>query len=368
MTRPIRILYLRDNCEEVDRVIHGLKKETIANKTDIVDTLEHFSSAISERRFDIILANSSLTGLNGSALAIAQKHAPDIPFIYLTETMNEDITAGLDSGLTDCVLKHDLSRLGFTIRRSLRDAEERLRCKRTEEQLKEFTEELMRSNAELQRFAYVASHDLQEPLRRMANFAELLQKKYSEALDETADKYINYIVDGAKRMQRLIQDLLQFSRVSRSEFTFEKVDFNKLVKEILEDYEFEIQRMNAVVTVDRLPEQSANPLYMRQLFQNLISNALKFRRTNPHEIRISAIRKNGVIEYSVRDNGIGIDSKFADRIFVVFYRLHSMEKYSGTGIGLSICKRIVEKHGGNIWVDSKKNQGTTFYFTLPKRR
>lgn len=369
MTRPIRILYFGDNCEEVERVRHRLKKEKIATRIDIADNAERCSSAIAKNRFDVILANSSLTSFNGcSAFEIAQKHAHALPFIFLTDTLSENLTECLNNGLTDYVLKHDLSRLGFTIRRALRDAEERLRCKRTEEQLKEFSEELMRSNAELQQFAYVASHDLQEPLRRMANFAELLQQKYSEALDETADKYINYVVDGAKRMQRLIHDLLQFSRVSRSEFTFEEVDFNKLVKEILEDYEFEIQCMKAVVTVERLPKQSVNSLYMRQLFQNLISNALKFRRTTPHEVRISATRKNGFIEYSVQDNGIGIDAKFADRIFVIFHRLHSKEKYAGTGIGLSICKRIVEKHGGNIWVVSKKNKGATFYFTIPEHK
>ncbi len=243
-----------------------------------------------------------------------------------------------------------------------RDITER---KNAEKLLKQKLEELARSNAELEQFAYVASHDLQEPLRMIASYLQLLQRKYEGKLDEKADKYIHFAVDGASRMQSLINDLLDFSRVTTKAKEFEPTNCEEILDNVLSGLEVVIKESGATVSHDSLPEIIAESTQIAQVFQNLISNAIKFRSEKSPEIRISAKRENDYWLFSVKDNGIGIDPKYWDRIFEVFKRLHKREEYPGTGIGLSICKKIVERHGGSIWIDSEQGKGSTFYFTLP---
>ncbi len=235
----------------------------------------------------------------------------------------------------------------------------------TGEELKRTVAELERSNAELQQFAYVASHDLQEPLRMVASYTQLLAKRYKGKLDGDADEFIMYAVDGATRMQTLINDLLAYSRVSTRGKEFEQTDCEAVLQEALANLHKAIDESSAIITHDPLPTIMGDHTQLVQLFQNLTGNAIKFRGTKPPEVHIGAQRGEREWQFCVQDNGIGIDHQYEDRIFVIFQRLHSKLDYPGTGIGLAICKKVVERHGGNIRVASTPGQGATFYFSIP---
>lgn len=235
---------------------------------------------------------------------------------------------------------------------------------RAEQQLKKYSEDLKRSNCELDNFASIAAHDLGTPLLAVSRFAGLLQKHYKEKLDAEADRYISHIVEGTGRMQHLIDDLLQYARVGTRERPLVPVDVNAIIEKTLANPTFEIKESMAVITVDPLPTVTADRTHLIQLFQNLLVNAIKYRSNTPH-IHISAERKDGEWLFRVSDNGIGIDPQQFDRIFQIFQRLHAYDEYSGTGIGLAIFKKIVERLGGRIWVDSKPGEGSTFFFALP---
>jgi PAS domain S-box-containing protein len=239
------------------------------------------------------------------------------------------------------------------------------RRKARERTLLERTEELRRSNAELEQFAYVASHDLQEPLRMVASYTELLGERYAGQIDARADKYIGYAVDGAKRMQRLVNDLLTYSRVGRVEQPLAATDMNNVVSEILRGLNSAIADADAVVEVLPLPVVVADSVQIGQVLQNLIGNALKFRAARRMHVTVGANRSPDGWEFHVADNGIGIDPRYGERIFQMFQRLHGRDEYEGNGIGLTIAKKIVERHGGRIWFDSVPGEGTTFHFTIP---
>ncbi|MFJ5993235.1 ATP-binding protein [Lentzea sp. NPDC092896] len=229
------------------------------------------------------------------------------------------------------------------------------------------TEDLRRSNAELEQFAYVASHDLQEPLRKIASFCQLLQRRYGGQLDERADQYIDFAVDGAKRMQVLINDLLAFSRVGRHRDKQVVVPAGELVDEARRNLAQALEESGAQVEVGTLPEVQGEARLLAGVFQNLIGNAVKFRTEQTPHVRIDAEPgEDDMWVFSVRDNGIGIEPQYAERIFVIFQRLHTKDQYSGTGIGLSMCRKIVEYHGGRIWLDTEAASGTTIHFTLPR--
>jgi signal transduction histidine kinase len=225
--------------------------------------------------------------------------------------------------------------------------------------------ELERSNSELEQFAYIASHDLQEPLRMVASYVQLLERDYKGKLGEEADEFIGFAVDGAKRMQALIQDLLTYSRVGRGEVPTEPIELDAAFDRALNNLHAAIEESGASVAAEPLPTVVADESQMTQLLQNLIGNALKFHGDRPVEVRIGAERHNGEWTFGVRDNGIGIDPRHAERVFAIFQRLHTREEYPGTGIGLALCRKIVERHGGRIWVESAPGAGTTFRFTLP---
>jgi PAS domain S-box-containing protein len=226
-------------------------------------------------------------------------------------------------------------------------------------------EELRRSNAELEQFAYVASHDLQEPLRTVSSYCQLLEKRYKEKLDKDAVEYIDFAVSGAKRMQLLINDLLQYSRVGTRGKPFRPTELNQVFADAVSNLDRAIAESGAKVTRGELPIVPGDAVQLGQLFQNLIGNAIKFRGTHAPEIEVSARDVDGETVLSVKDNGIGIEAQHAERIFQIFQRLHEREKYSGTGIGLAVSKKIVERHGGRIWVESAPGAGSAFLFTLP---
>ncbi len=234
-----------------------------------------------------------------------------------------------------------------------------------EEQMKITMEELKRSNEELERFAYVSSHDLQEPLRMVALYSQLLEKRYKDNLDSDAHDFIEYIVDGAQRMRLLIDDLLEFSRINNHNNSFENIDLEKILDVALHNLAILIAENNVNITHDPLPEIFADENQMLQVFQNLITNAIKFHGQKPPEIHISSQKGQSEWIFSIADNGMGIETRHQKQIFEVFKRLHSREQYPGNGIGLSIIKKIVTHHGGRIWVKSEHGKGSTFYFTIP---
>jgi PAS domain S-box-containing protein len=244
----------------------------------------------------------------------------------------------------------------------VRDITER---KQVERELEQSKLELERSNTDLERFASVASHDLREPLRAISGFAGLLVKNYGDRLDKIGDEYIDYILDATKRLQGLIDALLAYSQIGTRGKAFERTDCEEIIDRVTSNLTIAIEESGAVISQDSLPSVLGDQVQLEQLFQNLISNAIKFRGKERPEVHIGLAHRVTEWEFSIRDNGIGIDPQQADRIFVIFQRLHTQEEYPGTGLGLAICKRIVERHGGKIWVESEFGRGSTFYFTLP---
>lgn len=259
------------------------------------------------------------------------------------------------------------------------------KLRKAEESARQLAEDLKRSNEELEQFAYIASHDLQEPLRAVASFTQMLAKRYRGQLDSKADTYIEFIIDGATRMQQMIQDLLSYSRVGRTELKLQSVDCNLLLERVKKDLQISIRETQAVITADSLPTITADANQLGNLLQNLINNSLKYRSETFPKIHISAKKNKLEVQlenltqpsipgqtkiqeewlFSIQDNGIGIKPQYAERIFGIFQRLHTSDEYPGTGLGLAICRKILERHKGRIWVESNPNQGSTFFFTIP---
>lgn len=237
--------------------------------------------------------------------------------------------------------------------------------KHTRDELEQKSQDLARSNIDLQQFAYAASHDLQAPLRGVEGFVNLFSRRYKGKLDTKADEFIEFIIDGVKRMQVLIKDLLEYSQIGAKEIHWKPMESELAVTQALANLKTAIEESSAIVTYENLPRIMGDSSQMSSLFQNLIGNAIKYRKEEPPKIHITAERKGDEWLFSVNDNGIGIDPNNSDRIFVVFQRLHTREEYEGTGIGLAICKRIVERHKGNIRIASEPGKGSTFYFTIP---
>jgi signal transduction histidine kinase len=363
----LRVLLVEDDPADRDLILRELGKGEFEIAADVAGTADEFREEVRTNRPDVVLADYNLEQWRGTeALEILRQEGLDIPLILVSGGLG-DVTAVecIKQGVTDYVLKDSLARLSVALRGALKDKKAREERKHTQESLAQKVEELARSNADLEQFAYVASHDLQEPLRMVSAYTQLLADRYRGKLDDQADKYIHYAVDGATRMRSLIDDLLAFSRVGRQETAIASTDCEGLVQRALENLRAAILESGAVIRHGPLPRLMANGSQLQQVFQNLIGNAMKFRGSLAPVIEISAEKQGSEWLFSVADNGIGISAEHAGSVFVIFNRLHTRTEYPGNGIGLAICKRIIERHGGRIEALPHQGVGTVFNFTLP---
>jgi signal transduction histidine kinase len=367
-TKPqLRALLVEDNQLDAELVLRALRKNDFEVSAVIVQDEAAFVKALRTHCPEVVLADYNLPEWKGmEALNVLRRQGLDIPMIVVSGALG-DVTAVecIKQGATDYVLKDGLARLPGVVRRALREKHERGLRHQAEKDLAKKADELARSNADLEQFAYVASHDLQEPLRMVAAYTQLLSERYRGKLDGDADKFIGYASEGATRMQVLIQDLLAFSRVGRNEGTAAKLDCNEVLQKVRQTFAAAMQESGATISSSHLPSVWGDRTQMAQLFQNLLGNAIKFRGKEPPVISMHAEKEEDHWLFSVKDNGIGIAPEYADNIFVVFQRLHTRTEYPGNGIGLAICKKIVERCGGRIWVESQPGAGCTFKFTLP---
>jgi signal transduction histidine kinase len=362
----LHVLLVGDNPLDAESVLRTLGADGFEVSSDLVQDEAGFTSALRTRCAEVVLADYNLPNWKGmEALAVLRREGLDIPMILVSGALGDvNAVECIKQGATDYVLKDSLARLPEVVRRALREKSERAWRRQAEEDLARKVDELARSNADLEQFAYVASHDLQEPLRMVTAYTQLLAERYRGKLDENADKFIGYASDGAQRMQVLIHDLLAFSRVGGKEAP-ESVDCNAVMKDVRQALAAAIEESAAVVCHGELPVVWADRTQVAQVFQNLIGNAIKFRGKEPPLVSVQAEPAGQQWQFSVSDNGIGIAPEYAENVFVVFQRLHGRSEYPGNGIGLAICKKIVDHNGGKIWVESQAGSGSTFKFTLP---
>ena len=363
----LRVLLVEDNPNDVELVLLTLRKDGFEVTSEVVQTAAEFTAQIQRTQYDLILADYNLPQWKGmEALSTLRREELDVPLIIVTGYLGEEKAVEcIKQGATDCVLKDHLARLPLAVSRALQEKRSRELRRGSEEALAAKAAELARSNAELEQFAYVASHDLQEPLRMIANYTQLLAERYRGKLDEQADKYIHYAVDGATRMQALIQDLLKFSKVGNQELEPRTTECRAVVEQALKNLQAAILESGAAVSWNDLPVVMGDPAQLTQVFQNLIANAIKFHGVESPMIEIDSEEKEHEWVFAVTDNGIGIPAESWQDIFVIFRRLHTRTEYAGNGIGLSICKKIIERHGGKIWIEAKAKPGCRFKFTLP---
>jgi len=363
----LAVLLVEDNQFDAELVLRALQQSGYDVSGTVVQDEATFLKALRANPPEIVLADYNLPDWTGmETLNVLLREGLDIPVILVSGALG-DVTAveSIKRGITDYVLKDGLARLPQVVRRALREKYERGLRHLAEEDLAKKVDELARSNADLEQFANVASHDLQEPLRMVAAYTQLLAERYRGKLDEDADKFIGYASEGALRMQMLIQDLLAFSRVGRNATPNRSIDCNSVMVEVLQTLSTPIQESGALIKFDALPTVCANHTQIVQVFQNLIGNAIKFRGIDPPEISITSEKQDGQWLFTMRDNGIGIPKESLENVFVVFQRLHGRTEYPGNGIGLAICKKIIERYGGRVWVESQVGNGSAFKFTLP---
>ncbi len=322
-------------------------------------------SLMLRHKFALVLLDVQMPEMDGFEVAMLMQQQDSMrgtPIIFITAISKEEkyATQAAEIGAVDYIFKpinSDILRSKVKVYLDLYNQRQQI--------LKLF-DGLMQSNEELERFAYVCSHDMQEPVRMMNSYSELLLDRCTGLLDEKGERYLHYITENAKRMQKMIADILTFSRIGREEVMIETVDSAAIVREVMAEYEESIAHSQAKLTYTDLPTLRASPTLLRILLQNLIGNALKFQDgKQPPQVHIEAVRQDDMWEFSVRDNGIGIDPHFYDRVFTIFQRIHRREEYPGTGIGLSTCQKFIRLCDGDIRFESAPGKGTVFYFTLP---
>ena len=358
------VLLIEDNPDDA-----LLIQETLADigsagfNVDWVVRLAEGIERLAEQRFDVVLLDIGLPDSQGlDTFATAHEASPAVPIILLTGLDDERVAVqAVQQGAQDYLVKSHVD--GPLLVRSLRYAIER---QRLIAEVVTQTDELSRINSELEQFAYAASHDLQEPLRMVTSYMGILRDDYQGKLSEDADRFIGYAIDGATRMKALIDDLLDYSRVGTETESHTQADCDQIIELVLGDLDAAIIDTGTAITHDHLPTVNGNPIQLAQLFQNLIGNGVKFQGEKPPRVHIGVENNTREWVFSVRDNGIGIASHQFDRIFLMFQRLHHRSEYPGTGIGLALCQKIVQRHGGRIWVESEVGIGSTFYFTIKK--
>lgn len=358
--QTLRVLLVEDDAADIELALRALRGGGFSPEADVAQTEKMFVEDVRRNIYDIVLADYSLPSWNGMATVdLLRQEGLDIPVILVSGFLGEaKAVECIKEGAADYVLKDHLPRLPEAVRRAITE-------KKLREENRHSQQELARSNRDLEQFAYVASHDLQEPLRMVATYTQLLAERYQGKLDENADKYIHYVVDGALRMQTLVRDLLAFSRVGRQGGSAALINCEAALELALKNLEAAIKESDARIEFERLPAIMGEASQLTQLFQNLIGNAIKFRGPESPVIHVTAEQSGREWCFAVTDNGIGIAPEHAELIFAIFKRLHTREEYPGSGIGLAICKKIVEQHGGRIWVESQPGRGCTFKFTLP---
>lgn len=358
----LKILMLEDSETDAEIIHRVLKKELQAFEFKLVTNKEAYLIALDEYHPDLILSDNSLPQFSAiEALIILQQRLLFIPFIIVSGAISEEFAVDIiKHGADDYILKDRLTRLPVAIKEVMAKRE-------TNHRLYETLETLQKANKELEQFSFISSHDLQEPLRTISSFSELLLKEYKQKLDGNGEMYLNFIQKSVERMQILVKGLLDYSRIGK-EIKISEADCNQIANDVIVDLGAAIAECNAHIQIQQLPVLHGNPTELRQLFQNLLSNAIKYRAKDTiPEIIITAEEQTKHWLFGVHDNGIGIEDKNQEKIFIIFKRLNNRNEYEGTGIGLSHCKKIVEFHGGKIWVESKLKEGSIFYFTILKQ-
>jgi signal transduction histidine kinase len=402
---PIRVLLIEDSVfavKHTQKMLQEAKSDRFQAELNTAGTLAEGQEHLAQAAVDVVLLDLTLPDSNElETFTRIHNQAPQLPIVVLTGLEDESLASqAVEQGAEDYLIKGQVD--GDRLRRSIlyaiarkraenelskyRDHLEELVAERTgelrrtnrrlrqeiaerrraEQSLRVTLSDLERSNRELDQFAYVASHHLQEPVRMVASYAQLLEKRCAADLDADAREYIAHAVNGAKRMYRQINDFLAYSRLGVDSKPFAPVDCAKLFVSVQEDFEKDLQTSGGRIACDPLPQVPGDERQLAQLFWNLLDNALKFRSARAPRIRVSVRKTEDGWTFSVKDNGIGIEPEYRERIFAIFQRLHAGDKYPGTGMGLALCKRIAERHGGKIWVDSKPDKGSTFHFTISK--
>ena len=372
----INILLVDDKSEDLLALELILGKEQY-NFVKASSGREALRILLKEQNFAIILMDVHMPLLDGIETATMIRESEKlrhIPIIFLTASNDkqDNIFKGYKTGAVDYMIKPlvpDIINAKVSVftelyRKTIELERQKADLLALYKELEKSTTEITRSNKELEKFAYVASHDMQEPLRTIISYLQLLQEKFDKNMDKETEQYMDYVISAGYRMRDLITGLLEYSRINRTNEILEEVDFNFVLREVQENLGTSINESKANVSIDKLPVCNCNHFQMVQLFQNLISNAIKFNGNGEPKIKVSHNIQETFHLFAVQDNGLGIDPKYGERIFEIFQRLHPLGEYSGMGIGLAICKKIVERHGGKIWVESAPGKGSTFFFTI----
>ena len=361
MRKQVKILFVESNPEDIEIIGGFLEAADVHFELTQVESPEKAIKILCENKIDIVIIDPVASGRQCSEFFQCLKKRPELPLIILT-SFEKDLSEW-NKNLPEIHLylyRHTLSPevLSDAIRTALEH-------RRLVVELGETLDSLEKSNKALEQFAYAVSHDLNEPLRSITGYIYLLAKRHSQSLDEQGRHYVGKIESAAMKLQDMIVSVLDYSRIGNQKEEHVAVDCNEIMKEVLLGLEAAINEEHAKIKYSKLPVVKGDKIQLMRVFQNLISNAIKFQKDKVPVVHVSSKRQDRFWIFSVKDNGIGIDPKHFDSIFVIFKRLHSREEFQGSGVGLSVCRKIVESHGGKIWVESKPDRGTTFKFTIP---